>query len=73
MKIEVNSPYTIIEGIIRQDPKLWKVARSQWNKLLFHGLLFDYNTKKRFARVIFSEHELFTSNAICFFSTGINA
>lgn len=62
MKIELNSPYTIIEGIIRQDPKLWKIARSQWNKLLFHGLLFDYNTKKRFARVIFFLLEMVMRN-----------
>ncbi|XP_065332049.1 E3 ubiquitin-protein ligase UBR2 [Cloeon dipterum] len=51
-QIEDNSRSCILEAIIRKDPKLWKSARSQWNKLLFHGLLFDYSTKKRFARVL---------------------
>ncbi|XP_059475766.1 E3 ubiquitin-protein ligase UBR2 [Neocloeon triangulifer] len=59
--IEDSSPYTILEGVIRQDPKLWKSARSQWNKLLFHSLLFDYNLKKRFSEVLTRNYKFILS------------
>ncbi|XP_022090743.1 E3 ubiquitin-protein ligase UBR2-like [Acanthaster planci] len=49
------SEYTILEQIMLNDTKLWKVARIQWHKLFMSTLLMDMEYKKKFA-IMFTKH-----------------
>ncbi|KAF2361677.1 Zinc finger UBR-type [Trinorchestia longiramus] len=46
---------TLLERIMWTDNDLCKATRIQWHKLFISGLLMDFETKKRFAR-LFTKH-----------------
>ncbi|KAJ8865906.1 hypothetical protein PR048_033429 [Dryococelus australis] len=46
---------SIVEGILTRDSQLWKSARTHWHRLIIHGMLMEYESKKAFAQV-FTKH-----------------
>ncbi|XP_071789755.1 E3 ubiquitin-protein ligase UBR2-like isoform X2 [Asterias amurensis] len=55
MKTFHGSEDTILEQLMLQDTKLWKVARIQWHKVFMCTLLMDMEYKKQFA-IMFTKH-----------------
>ncbi|XP_063240177.1 E3 ubiquitin-protein ligase UBR2 [Bacillus rossius redtenbacheri] len=54
--LQSNSPdASIVEGILMRDSQLWKSARTHWHRLIIHGMLMEYESKKAFAQV-FTKH-----------------
>ncbi|CAL8120131.1 unnamed protein product [Orchesella dallaii] len=47
--VDESTNRTMLEGIMLNDTKLWKSARTTWHHVLIAGMLKDYELKKRFA------------------------
>ena len=43
---------TVAESILLHDAKIWKEVRRSWIAVVIEGLLKEYDSKLKFARVI---------------------